>query len=212
MVLRRVLSLLLIIILLIISYFFNTYSANYPSKLRADLISFDFDMKIFLYCLIAIFLLSTFMAAIPFRNKRYGYKFFLVFISMNLVFIIINFIGSSKQYFEKKNEYEYLLVKTKQRAESDMKTDLIKCYYFGGDFIFDNLYRDHQKIGKEIDSLTKTYGVIYINKGGAIDDISIELNNRYEEYTESFLEKRNGKKWKYKMKKEIELLKNKYKK
>ncbi|MDR6547610.1 hypothetical protein J2810_003695 [Chryseobacterium rhizosphaerae] len=152
------------------------------------------------------------MAAIPFRNKKYGYKFFLFFIIINSVFIIINFIGSSKQYFEKKNEYEYLLLKVKQRAESDMNKDLIKYYYFGGDSIFDNLYKDHKKISKEIDSLTKTYGVIYINKGGAIDDISNKLNKRYEEYTESFLEKRNGKNWKYKMKKEIELIKSKYKK
>ncbi len=102
MVVKRTLSVLLIIILLILSYFFNMYSVNYPAKPRLSLISFDFEVKIFLYSLIIIFFLSILIASIPFKNKRYGYKFFLSFITINSVFIIINFIGNSKQYFEKK--------------------------------------------------------------------------------------------------------------
>ncbi|KXH82956.1 FEKKY domain-containing protein [Chryseobacterium kwangjuense] len=207
---RKILGLLAVILLLILSYIFNIYSANYPSKLRSNLISFDFDAKVFIYAFVIILFLSTLFAFIPLKNKIYSYKFFTSFFIFSSIFMIINFIGNFKQYFDKKNEFENLLVKTNRQAKSDIQKGLIKYYYFGGDSILDNTYSNHPKLQYEIDSLTRTYGVVFLNEGGSIDLISLELNKKYKEYTESYLEKRNGKNWKLKMEEEIETIKQKY--
>jgi hypothetical protein len=208
---KKVLIVIIIIVLFIFSYFLNVYSVNYPSELNFHTLSYDSDMKVFMYVFLIISILSALLALSPFKNKSYNCRFLFFFSILNLGFILINLVESSNQYFEKKDQFEDLLVKTKQQAKYDIKKDFIKYYYFGGDSFPTTSYNTHQKLNREIDSLTKRYGVIYINQGGAVDEISVELNKKHEEYTAIYLEKRNGKNWKYRMKNEVQFIKNKYK-
>ena len=100
-----------------------------------------------------------------------------------------------------------LMIDFQNQALHDIEVDSIKHFTYGLPFISPvQSERNKQEIQKnKIDSIYKDYGLYLQNLGCVIGDKKMDKSTKeYYKITDPFLDKRNGKGWEEKMKKEIE--------
>ena len=149
------------------------------------------DFLLFIIILIGIFIIIKYILLAIRRKKSLLIIFMSIILLLSVFFasvIIINFISNRKVY------NEYLEIYTNQ-AKIDINKDNIEYKYFG---MFEFVNED---FSNKVDSIEIHYGVTLIPTGSYINDGPIieKAKSKYEEITNSYLERRNGAGWEKRM-------------
>lgn len=191
----------MILMLTLASHLSSHYFINYPMKLYWPDAFNSSDWILLLMILGVIVLVSWLMSHLSIRNFNPVNKFLLVFsIICSLLLCFINFC-SLNIFFKTKRELAAATETYIRQAKEDIKNDSIVFRFAGGLSIAGNL-------DGKIDSIRHRYGVHYQNTGCTIDAIEMEGDEKYRETVKPYLEKRNGKGWEERMKREVGKLKN----
>ncbi|MFV0391266.1 MAG: hypothetical protein ACK5KP_05200 [Paludibacteraceae bacterium] len=115
----------------------------------------------------------------------------ILFFSFVSIVVLIDYITARKDYKEWLNYYM-------EKAQRGINEDLIELKYYGMFTI--------TKETNKIDSITKGFGVKLISSGDDMYDGPLieKAKDKYDEITNSYLDKRNGTDWKQRMDKELE--------
>lgn len=192
-----------VILLVTVVYIFGYYFINYP-------VSFDLWEMVKgcqLQYLPAVFvvtaLASYLVSSLDFKKLNFKSKFLSVFPFLNTLALAFFIYIAAEGFIKNKRELTKLENYYIKEAQKDIKKDQIVMRYTGGL----SLPVYDQVTTRKIDSIGKKYGIISQNTGCTIDPIDIKAQEKYSELTDPYLEKRNGKDWKERMKKEIDELK-----
>jgi hypothetical protein len=205
---KKIIAINLIVILLLTTvYIIGYYFLNYPMQFDLWYIVKECQLQYLPVVFTIIALISYLISSIGFKNLSFKSKFLRVFPLLNslaLLFFVYTaaneFIKNKRQLTKQENYYIH-------EAEKDIRKDQIISRYAGGFSI--PAYDKQTSI--RIDSITEKYGLISQNTGCTFDPIDIKAQEKYNELTDHYLEKRNGKGWKERMKREIgDLKKIKY--
>jgi glucan phosphoethanolaminetransferase (alkaline phosphatase superfamily) len=197
----------IVLILIIGIFIFGGYQNNYSTEFNLKEILKLVEWRIFISLTILMILLSLFLSLLPI--KRFGFKnrFFTILTILNFIFFIFITIVYTRFYFKTKKELKALTTEYRLKAEKDIKNGIIRIEYGGLAIPLDS---KTQKMQNEIDSVVKTYGIIYQNSGCVIYANRIKAQKEYLKFTKPHLDKRNGLGWENRMKKEIEIIRNNY--
>ena len=194
-------TILILVILLV--FIFGDYFSPIEMKFQYWWSTKYLEWKMLSILFLSFAFFSAVISLIDIKNLKYISKFSRVFFSLNcllLLFLIYNFtelyLTTKRELTKRENE----LIK---EAKRDIKDDNVT-YKFAGGL---QLPTYSQKNENRIDSIRKKYGIKYINTGCIVDLVEIQAQEKYSETVKSYLEKRNGKNWEYKMQTEIENIK-----
>ncbi|WP_415326080.1 hypothetical protein [Chryseobacterium sp. MMS23-Vi53] len=205
MISKRLLFINILILILILSvYVFGFSLLNYSMRFDFWYCLKECNLQYLILALVFITLISWLISTLKIKNLNSKNKFLLVYaILCSLLLCYFTYTALSSYIKEKKAittlENEYI-----KQAKKDIKNDNVTFRFAGG---FEIPMYDNQTL-KMIDSIRKNYGVSYQNTGCVIDNIDIEAQKKYDEIVKIYLEKRNGKGWENKMRKEIEKVQN----
>ncbi|WP_223607081.1 hypothetical protein [Chryseobacterium sp. OSA05B] len=193
-----------VILLVAAVYIFGYYFLNYPAELDVWEMLKECQLQYLPAVFVVTALASYLVSSLDFKKLNFKSKFLSVFPFLNTLalafFIYIaaeSFIKNKKELTKQENYYI-------REAQKDIKKDQIVMRYAGGFF----LQIDDQTKIRKTDSIRKKYGIISQNTGCTIDPIDRKAQEKYSELTAPYLEKRNGKGWKERMKKDMDGLKN----
>lgn len=192
-----------LIILIILVSTFGTYFSPLNQRFLYWWYNTYFDwLSIFLIiCASVVFALIISLQRI--KNWPYKEKFLKVFCVLNVLILFFLIFLVIKYYLEVRRD----IIKTEKqyvtKAKSDIKNDNITFEFAGGFSI--PIYTE--KTENKIDSVYKNYGITYVSTGCVYDDYTYEGQQKYKETVQPYLEKRNGKNWEQKMKREVQQLK-----
>ena len=190
---------LLLIFCANIAYF---YANNYPMRFTLLYSLADYDLQYVIIVLLIMSLVAGLVSTLDYKNLNFGNKFLTVFSLLNTIFLIFiisqgvsGFEVSKKEYLSLEKEYIH-------QARLDIKLDVVTFKYAGG-LVIPVCKGD---IEHKIDSINKKYGIKYVNTGCVFMEQVSKAQDKYAETVKPYLEKRNGKNWEQKMKKEIEVI------
>lgn len=129
-------------------------------------------------------------------------------LTFNILGTILIVAGIISRHIEHKKFYNETLAEFRKDAENDIKKDDVKIFSFGLPLPSKNNVQNIAKI--KTDSILKIYGLSVKNIGCAIIPELMQATEEYKKITEVYLEKRNGKGWRTKMKNEIQKVNRKY--
>lgn len=192
----------LIILLLTVVYIGESYFLNYPMPFDLWYLMRESQIQ-YLPAVFAVTALASYLiSSLDFKKLNFKSKFLSVFPLVNLLavafFVYIaadGFIKNKKELTKLENDYT-------REAEKDIKNDLIVHRY--GGFV---LPAYDEKTARLIDSIYRKYGITSKNTGCIVDRIDLKAQEKYNELTDAYLEKRNGKGWEERMEKEIDAVK-----
>jgi len=208
LVMKKIIAINLTVILLLITvYIVGYYFLNYPMQFDLWHIVKECQLQ-YLPAVFAITALVSYpISSLNFKNLSFKSKFLRVFPLLNSLALLFFVYTATKEFIKNKSELTKQENYYIREAEKDIKKDQIVVRYAGGFFI--PAYDKQTSI--RIDSITEKYGIISKNTGCTFDPIDIKAQEKYNELTDHYLEKRNGKGWKERMKREIgDLKKIKY--
>lgn len=201
MISKKLLTLNIIVLICVFcAYMLGTAFINYPWIM--DFWSYiRLSDAIYLFIVLAFLALVSWMiSTLKIKNLTAKNKFLLIYTLLCALLLGYLIYASVDAYLlaEKvitQRGHEYI-----QQAKKDIKNDSIVFRFAGGFAIANDL-------DGKIDSIEHRYGIHYQNTGCIIDAVETEGQKKYKETVQPYLEKRNGKDWEKKMKKEIEKLK-----
>lgn len=192
-----------VILLVTGMYIFGYYCINYPMKFDVVYIVKECQLQYLPAVFVVTALASYLVSSLDFKKLNFKSKFLSIFPFLNMLalafFIYIAAEGFIKNKKELTNKENYYI----REAEKDIQKDQIVIRYKGG---FSLPVYD-QTTTRKIDSIGNKYGITSENTGCVSDPIDIKGQEKYCEVTDSYLEKRNGKGWKERMRKEMDELK-----
>ncbi len=154
-------------------------------------------MEFFLLLYTALLLLAFTFSCILSRQYPFPKAFFKILLVLHIAAIISVSILASLTYNKKRSALKELFPELEQQAERDVQADSIRYMSYGFPIADSNYIRRDQIMAK--------YG-IYHTPICTIDPIFETRDLYYERLTQERLDKRNGKNWKMKMRKELELI------
>lgn len=200
---RNLIIINLIVILLVTTvYILGHYFINYPMPFDLWYILKECQLQYLLAVFIIIGIVSYLISSLDFKKLSFKGKFLRVFPALNSLILIFLTYTASAAFVKNKKDLSSLEKHYIQEVESDIKKDQIVMRYSG---FFIPTYDD--KTANQVNSIYKKYGVVSKNTGCIIDAMDTKAQEKYNELADIYLEKRNGKGWKIKMKKEIDDLK-----
>lgn len=154
-----------------------------------------------LLLIIFLFFLTVFIFiryVIPnFKKRKVILSIIFSVISLCLLFLIV---VTSIEYVKERKYYREDIDYYVEKAEEDIKKDLVELRYYG---MFTIVKEEHSN---KIDSIAKKYGVKLIPIGDDVYEgpLNEKAKDKYDEITNSYLNKRNGFGWGKQMDKELE--------
>lgn len=185
----------------ITSFILGYYLYQYPEDFNFFEVSRNAEWGGFGLVFLIIIIVSILLASIPIRRAVFKEKALIPIATIQLMLISFLLFKSLQNYWENKTIFKHLLSKYKNKAEKDLEAGLIEIEYVGG------LQLPSKKEGM-VDSITKSYGVIYRNSGCVIHSALTKAQDEYVRLTKPFLDWRNGVGWEVKMKNQIAELRN----
>ncbi|KMQ60273.1 hypothetical protein ACM46_18890 [Chryseobacterium angstadtii] len=189
-----------VVLLLAAVYVLGYYVMNYPMRFDLWYLLKECQLQYLIAVLCITALASYLISSLDFKKLNFKSKFLSVFPVVNILavafFVYIAADGFIKNKRKLTNQENYYI----REAKKDIQKDQIMMRYTGG---FSVSGYD-QKTLSRIDSVTRKYGIISQNTGCTVDMTDIKAQEKYDEITNPYLEKRNGKGWKERMKKEID--------
>lgn len=197
---KRLIAFNLGMILLVTAvYIVGYYFINYPMKFDLWFMIKECGLQYLAAVFVVTALASYLISSLDFKKLNFKSKFLSVFPLLNFLamafFIYIaaeEFIKNKKALSIQENHYI-------REAEKDIKNDLIVSRYSGF-----ALPPSDEKKARLIHNIYRKYGIVLKNTGCIIEKTDNKAQEKYTELTDAYLEKRNGKGWKDKMKKEID--------
>lgn len=189
-----------VILLVTAVYIFGYYFINYPMKFNIWKLIKECQLQ-YLPAVFGVTLLGSYLvSSLNFQRLNFKSKFLSVFPFLNTLALVFFIYISSEGFIKNKRaltkqENQYI-----REAEKDIKRDQIMMRYAGG--LSFSLY--NQTTTHKIDSIGRKYGIVSQTGGCTFDPIDHKAQEKYNEMTNTYLEKRNGKDWKGRMKKEID--------
>lgn len=184
---------------------FSFYLLNYPDDTEILKVITEFvDWKLSLIIFFIFILSSIIISFLLFKKQQLKRKFCISMISLNLIGIIFICVKGMQSFNENKNELNQILNEYRENAENDIKNDNVK-YFSQGLMLPPKLEKD-AKISENIEKLKQIYGLNHKNLGCIISPKLTLAQEEYEKRTAVYLEKRNGKNWEIKMRKQIDTL------
>ncbi|MDQ0595293.1 hypothetical protein QFZ37_003662 [Chryseobacterium ginsenosidimutans] len=200
---KKLLSINIVVLILIFGIYIYGFGLLNPS-IKIDFWYYlqECQLHYLLVSLAFLALVSWMISTLKIKNLNPKNKFLLVYtILCSLLLCFFAYILINNYIVEKKaitkSENEYL-----KQAKEDIKNDNVTFRFSVG--LEMPIY--DQKTYIKIDNVRKNYGIKYQNPGCTVDEIDIEGQKKYTETIKPYLEKRNGKGWKNRMKNEIEKL------
>ncbi|KMQ60636.1 hypothetical protein ACM40_12775 [Chryseobacterium sp. BLS98] len=193
---------LTVIFLLTAVYIGGYYCINYPFPFDLWYTLKECQLQYLLAGFAITALISYLISSLVFKKLNFKDKFLRILAVINSLILIFLIYIASTAFIKNKRELSNLEKHYILEAEKDTKRDQIVMRY-GGFYIpaYD------EETTRKIDGIYKKYGIISKNTGCVIEVMDTKAQEKYTELANSYLEKRNGKDWKYRMKKEIDDLK-----
>ncbi len=196
-------------ILLWIINIFVYYLFDYPNELDIlKIIRNNVEWKPLLLIYLALIFISIVASLLFYKHITFVNKFYKIMISFNIIGMIIMSIYGINRFVENKNSFDEILTDFRKDAEKDIKEDNVKI--FGQGLPLPPKTEKDAERQKQIEKVRKVYGLSGKNLGCII---SYQLTKAQEEYvkiTDEYLEKRNGKGWRLKMKNQIDSINKNY--
>lgn len=149
-------------------------------------------------------LVIVFLSFIPFKKLSFFKKFFYGIIFLNVLCLIFLFSFGFNKFYEHKQELDSSIRFYQNEAREDIRKDKIK--EFAGGLRLPPKNKNESINFQKKDSIRMKYGIVI--SGSCIVSESMEiLKDEYRKISEPYLEKRNGKNWKERMKQEIDAIK-----
>lgn len=192
-----VISTLLLWTVTVLSY----YLTNYPEDFNVVyIVRENLEWKPFLLIYLALIVVALTAGFLFFKKKAFSDKFYKLIIVFNLVYMMFFAVTGINQFRENKNLYDALLAEFKKDAADDIKNDNVKSFGFGLEMI----PHGKQLQIRKSDSILKIYGLSRKNLGCTIYPALTKASEEYERITDAYLNKRNGKDWKIRLKTELQ--------
>lgn len=200
---KKLITINLTVILLVTAvYILEYYYVNYPMQFNLWYMVKESQLQYLLFIFGITALISYLVSSLDFKKLSFKDKFLQVFPVLNsliLAFFVYTFFTA---FIKNKKDLNTLEQHYVREAEKDIKKDQIVIRYAG--FVIPTY---DEKTAHLINSIYQKYGIISKNTGCIIDAMDTKAQEKYNELTDSYLEKRNRKGWKDRMKKEIDNLK-----
>lgn len=182
---------------------FSYYLINYPDDLEIlKILKDDVEWKPFLIMYFSIILISILFSLVLFKKQVFIKKFYISIIGFNIIgTIIISTIGING-FIENKIFFDELLTEFRQNAENDIKNDNVK--YFSQGLLLPPKSEKDVKIAEDVEKILKKYGLNHKHLGCTIYPQLTKAQEEYRKITDVYLEKRNGKNWRNRMRKQID--------
>ena len=199
LLLTAILSTILVFLINVLSF----YLFNYPDDseiLRVLKYYTKWEELIFIY--LAILIISAILSLFLFRKHLFIKKFYISIICFNIILIVIFCVNGIKSYIENKRYLEETLIEFRKNAKNDIKIDKVK--YFSQGLLLPPKSEIDAEMHNKIKRIYNKYGLNHKNLGCTISPILTKAQDEYKKITDIYLEKRNGKNWKIRMKKKID--------
>jgi len=147
-------------------------------------------------CIILIFIIRKYTIPKIKNRKIISSIVFSAISSLLLLMVIL----TSIEYIADRRDYREFLEMYTSQAEKEIGNDLVELKYLG---MFDGI---KEETNSKVDSIAKKYGVMLVPTGSDLYDGPIieKAKDKYDEITNSYLDKRNGVGWRKRMDKELE--------
>lgn len=203
LVIIAILSTILLWVVNILVY----YLFNYPNDFSLnDILINQVEWKSLLLVYGLLILIAAVLSLLFYKKINFNKKFIRLIVFINILAIILNLSNGFYRFYENKKELNELVLMYQQDAKNDIKNDKIKS--FGHGLVLPPQDEKNYKKFIIIESIEKKYGLYATSTCIISKDLDI-AEEEYQKITNPYLEKRNGKFWKERMKKEIDsVLKN----
>ena len=189
-----------VLVLIFISYLL-LLKYSYRSGLDYEEIFYLTNWVPFFYFLLYI-PLAILLAAFCLKTKDFIQRASIISIILSSLIFIYILSSTALSYLQMTNLLEERRAEYIEEAKLDIKNDQIKFISYGLQL---PIYTETGY--KKIDSLYRKNGIVK-TFSCIIDDLDIEARKVYEDLTNQYLEKRNGKNWQQKMQLELEKIEN----
>lgn len=203
MVKRLITFNIVIIVIIFIANVGVFHGVNYPVKFNFFYNFRDYGFENVFIVLLIIAGLTALVSSLRIKNYNFINKFLRILILINSIVLVFFIYEGINSYKINRNEYLKIEQEYIKQAQQDIQNDNVTYKYSGGF----SIPECNQNIENKIDSITKIYGVKYVNTGCIIMNQYIKAEEKYTELVKPYLEKRNGKDWEEKMKSEINIVK-----
>jgi hypothetical protein len=183
------------------------YLFNYPNDFSLnDILINQVEWKSLLLIHGLLILIASVLSLVNYRKINFNKKFICLIVFINILATILNLSNGIYRYNKNKKELNELVLMYQQDAKIDIKNDKIKSFGHG------LVLPPHDKKNYEkyiaVKSIEEKYG-LYATSTCLISKNFDIAEEEYQKITNPYLEKRNRKFWKERMKKEIDsVLKN----
>lgn len=179
------------------------YLYYYPADFDFRMISESINWISYIIPFISVLILSAILSFLPFKKFKYFSKFYILSSVFTFSFIIYMLFIGGKIFWMNNKEFTFIRNEFRKDAMNDIKNDNVKTFSYGLPLPPKNQEQALKENKK--DSILKKYGLHLKNLGCIVGDpILTKSQEEYERLTSPYLEKRNGKGWEEKMKKEID--------
>ena len=193
--------------LLLIVFILGYYLLEYPDDFDISRYIRDAEWKPFALTVFGLVIAAIALSFLPLTKYNQKRKATIFFAALQGLFLSLFVFKMLANYKQNKKEFDDLLSQYKEKAAADVKSGFIEIEYAGGLELADER---EQKMGDEIDSVRRTYGLSYRNSGCIVSAALIKAQEEYERLTKSYLDKRNGPGWEERMNGQIEAIRTSY--
>lgn len=204
---KLIITNIILAFLLIGVFVLGYYFFRYPDDFNISRYIRNAEWKPFGLIYLGLIVGATALSFLPIRNWSRKKKISIFLATLQVIFLSFSIFKMIDTYRQNKNEFNSLLAEYKSKADADIKSGFIEIDYAGG-LELPNLRE--QKMGAEMDSVRRTFGLSYRNSGCIVSAAIIKAQEEYERLTKPYLDKRNGPGWEERMERQIEEIRRKY--
>jgi len=190
---------LTIVLLVTAAYILQYYFINYPVQFDLWYIVKECQLQYLPFFFAITALVSYLVSSLNFKKLSFKGKFLRVFPFLNSLILAFFVFISFTAFIKNKKDLNALEKHYVQEAEKDIRKDQVVIRNVG--FIVPAY---DEKTVHLINSIYQKYGIVSKNTGCIIDAMDTKAQEKYNELTDPYLEKRNGNNWKQRMEKEID--------
>lgn len=193
-------TLILWIVNILVYYLFN-YPEHYP---LLDILTQQVEWALLLLIYGLLILVAAFFSFLLYKKIRFSRKLIYSIILINILCSILMLSNGLYKFYINKEELEESILSFQNQARNDIKKDKIR--EFGSGLILPPRDKNEYKKFLKRDSIKKNYGLISVSYCTISESLEIS-KAEYRKISEPYLEKRNGKNWRERMKQEIDAIK-----
>lgn len=181
------------------------YLFNYPERFTlTDILTQHVEWKELLSIYGALFLAAVFFSLIFYKKISFSRKLIRSMILINVLCTFLMLANGLYRFHKNRHELKESILSFQDEAREDIKKD--KIIEFGSGLALPPRNKMEYIKFTKVDSIIKIYGLKRVNY--CIISESLEISKEeYKKITEPYLEKRNGKNWRERMKQEIDAIK-----